>query len=105
MQDLPLQTRVTLKITNEQGFIARKDLADGRYITLTPQLFATLLTISQAGDECGWSEAYTYEDPEKAVESFEAWNGNGDPCDGWIRHIPSNRRRKGGDPNREHIAS
>lgn len=106
MQDLPLAVRVALKHTKEicgvSGLIARKDLPDGRYTALTPQIFATILTISQAGDELGYSEAYTYEDPEKAAAAFEAWEGNGEP-DGWVRHIPSNRRRPNGDASKEHI--
>ena len=29
------------------------------------------------------------------------WDGNGEP-EGWYRHVPSGRRRPGGDPAKEH---
>lgn len=103
MDELTLEAKVALKLQDENGFIARKDLPDGRYTTLTPQIFTTKLTISRAGDEYGWYEAYEYDDPGKAAASFEAWEGNGEP-DGWIRAVPSMRRRPDGDPSKEHVA-
>ncbi len=102
-EGVPLLHRTMFPLVDDHGFIARKDLEDGRYITLTPQLYGTLLTLSQAGNEYGYSEAYTYDNPEKAVASYEAWEGNGEP-NGWIRHIPSNRRRPNGDAAQEHVS-
>lgn len=58
MEDLPLIVRVIAKITDDEGFIAKRYLEDGRYVTLTPAIFTTRLTISRAGDEYGYYDAF-----------------------------------------------
>lgn len=49
--------------------------------------------------ESGWC----YESPLRALEAARAWDGKGDPLDGWHRHVQSGRRREGGDPAKEYV--
>lgn len=48
-------------------------------------------------------QTYAYVPANKAVEAARAWSGEGDPQDGWHRHMQSGRRREGGDPDRESV--
>lgn len=51
----------------------------------------------------GHDEEYFYPKLEVAMDALAQFEGAGDPLVGWIRHIPSNRRRKDGDPTKEEI--
>lgn len=51
----------------------------------------------------GWRDQWMYERFADAVVAFGQWDGTGEPT-GWVRHVPSYRRREGGDPNKETVA-
>lgn len=74
------------------------------------QLFAVRRTLTGcdivAGcDEFGCSEIWSYEFFTTAILAFVEWSGNaGTEPEGWIRHMPSGRRRPAGDPTKEHVA-
>lgn len=79
---------------------------DGRVVVVVPGIFNGLLCVSSAaawrrGDR---DDVFTYVDVAGAREALEAWDGSGEPG-GWTRHQPSNRRRPGGDPSCEFVAS
>lgn len=86
----------------DDGILARRLLPNGKEACVVPQLFNALLTIGKPGDG-GYEEAYTFQDTEIAMVHFRYWNMDDEPS-GWIRHIPSNRRRPNGDPKQEYIA-
>ncbi len=46
-------------------------------------------------DKGGWSQGWCYVSPTEALMALCAWDGVGEP-DGWIRHMPSMRRRMDG---------
>ena len=45
---------------------------------------------------------WCFSDHDAAWKSALGWNGEGDPLDGWVRHIESARRRKDGTPETEY---
>jgi len=48
-------------------------------------------------------EVYYYEHAEDAIAACFTWDGVGDAPGPWIRHLPSNRRRPGGDASKEEV--
>lgn len=50
-----------------------------------------------------YSDRWCFDDAETAKRCFSAWDGQGDPPDGWIKHWETNRCRPDGDPARETI--
>jgi hypothetical protein len=51
----------------------------------------------------GVIEDWMYPTFGQAEACFRAWNGFGDAPAGWVRHVPSYRRRVDGDPLREYV--
>lgn len=82
------------------GVSAQKTLADGRIVCLKEQFYNAVITIGK--DESGWEEEYTFPSRTKAQIEFDAFDGTKEPR-GWIRHVPTWRRRPGGDPRLEYI--
>lgn len=50
-------------------------------------------------------ENYCYHSAAPAHESFLSWDGEGDPPDGWYKHIESGRRRPDYTKESEHVFS
>lgn len=50
----------------------------------------------------GYEDRWCFHNYAAAKAALDAWNGEGEP-QGWHRHPPSGRRRKGGDPATEEI--
>lgn len=84
--------------------VGQRPLADGRIITLYPQMFTLLLTVSSPESlAIGiYDESYEYQDFDAGMTAFAVWDGTGEPKD-WYRHRPSHRRREGGDPAKEEV--
>jgi len=79
-------------------------LPDGHDVTVYPMTFGTArLCLGYEDDEVNVLDAYCYDDPALACVAAEQWSGEGDPLDGWTRHINSGRRRPGGDPTKETV--
>lgn len=88
-----------LAIANVRGFTVSED---GRlWRGLYPYLYT--LAIVRAPLLTFDIDRWCYDDPEIAIRCFEAWDGQGDPPDGWIKHVNTNRCRPDGDPNKETI--
>lgn len=95
----------------DDGFIlsyeTHRFLEDGRFIGLGLLLLGQahiVMTAPGADSSQGYAEAWQYETVGAAVAAFERWDPMSE-CEpeGWVRHIPSYRRRPGGDPAREHV--
>ena len=82
---------------------AYRRLSDGRWIGVKAQVFNAVLITGL--DAVGAAEEYSYPDLVQALVAYTLWNFPDEPePDGWIRHVPSNRRRPDGDVSREYIA-
>jgi hypothetical protein len=86
-----------------KGYEDTKLLPDGRAAGLSRLLFGGRICVGGPDDDAGYSEAYDYGDLEIARRAFDGWTGGTEPT-GWIRHIPSYRRRPTGDPGQEYVA-
>lgn len=85
---------------NGYSLVFPKD--ETKIVTLLENPFNTQIIV---GEEFSVNERYTYTTSAEAFMAFVRWTQQeceGEP-DGWIRHQPSNRRREGGDPNKETI--
>lgn len=60
------------------------------------------LIVGDGDDDACRSDVWDYETFPQAYAALVKWNGDGEP-DGWIRHMPSGRRRPEGDPSREYV--
>lgn len=83
--------------------VYERQLPDGRIITVLAMIFNYRIAIGE-----GWeySDGWCYpRDLGKAfvLAAAQAWDGEGDPPDGWIKHLGSGRRRTDGDPAREYV--
>jgi hypothetical protein len=54
-------------------------------------------------DSSAIDDAYYYSDPMLAIVAAALWEGDGDPVDGWFRHLRSGRRRPDGDATKEYV--
>jgi len=89
---------------DEFGCLARRMLPDGRELCVVPLLFGRArLTLGPPVQEGWWAQGWEFPDPTRAVAAMLAFDGRGDPADGWTRHLPSHRRRPDGDPSREEV--
>lgn len=81
----------------------RRTLDNGDEIAVLPMTSGKgRLVIGPAGS-IGYDDGYCYESRDRAIQAAKEWSGEGDPLDGWHRHIGSGRRREGGDPARESV--
>lgn len=80
-----------------------KEIAPGHYIGVTRMIFTMRVWV---GDATGIWRAYCYPwTPEGAIAAARHWDGEGDPPDGWIKEVGTERRRIDGDPAREYDAN
>lgn len=83
--------------------VYERQLPDGREISVTLLIFNYRICI---GDHSTYDDGWCY--PHTLGKAFvlaaaRAWDGEGDPPDGWIKHLGSGRRRTDGDPAREYV--
>jgi hypothetical protein len=86
------------------GALYYRALENGNEILVMPQLFGTRLCLNDPLVNSfvpSYLDGYCYADPLLAVIAAVLWSGEGDPLDGWHRHINSGRRRLNGDPELE----
>lgn len=81
-----------------------KELDDGWVVSVVHMMFSARVCLGRIEDliNC-YDDGWCYPDRELALVAAIAWDGKGDPMDGWIKHIRSNRCRVNGDPARESI--
>ena len=86
----------------EAGVYVRRHFGDGA-VDLVPLTFGRgALQRGRAGAD-DYIDVWTFPSIVAAYCALTAWDGEGDPCDGWIRHQPSNRRRPDGSPASEYV--
>ena len=79
-----------------------KQLPDGRDAVVVSQILGTARLIVGGRTASWYDDLWCYKSVDRAVSAMEAWDGTGEP-EGWIRHLPSGRRRPDGDPGREYV--
>lgn len=85
----------------QNGAVYWRTLPDGMAVFVVPMLGGKARL--GYGDEYFIEDGYCYESPARALEAALVWNGEGDPLDGWHRHLKSGRRRENGDPTKEKV--
>ena len=79
-------------------------LTDGHVVTLQPLLLGQArITMGPNREEI--EQEWMYATLEQAKENYLIWGAFGfkDEPQGWVRHKPSYRRRKDGDPEQEEV--
>lgn len=77
------------------GYLAGKPIVGGLWIVLIPMIFTYRLAICDR-DSVHDFYCYPKEQMGQAWDAFNAWDGDSDPIDGWVKHFASGRRP--GDP-------
>jgi hypothetical protein len=77
-------------------------LPDGMEVCVYRMLFSWRVCFGEQGTWGGIVNAYCYSDPARAIFAARLWTGEGDPADGWHKHVMSHRARRDGDPAREY---
>lgn len=88
----------------ELGALYVRDLPNGDEIVVHRMIYTTRICVGEQGG-FGYRRAWCYPNPAVAVLAAEAWDGEGDPPDGWVKEVGTERRRVGGDPEREFDAN
>lgn len=66
-----------------EGFLAMRQLQDGRVIGVMPMIFTTGLVVGITPETIGYR--YCYETSREALAAFRSWDGQGDPPGEWIK--------------------
>lgn len=72
-----------LEILAENGYTDIRQLPDGSWAGLMHYLFTTAIVVGL--DSTGYSHRYCFEVRHEAGESFDKWDGIGDPPGNWIK--------------------
>lgn len=65
------------------GYVAARQLPDGRWIALMSMLYTTGLFVNI--DPVGYSYRYCYEHAGEAFADFIIWDGSNDPPGPWVK--------------------
>lgn len=79
----------------QQGYLAGKPLEGGLWVCLADMMFTYRLMLCDPTPG-GVHEFYCYPKERglvSALTAFFAWDGEGDPQDGWVKAMPGERRR------------
>jgi hypothetical protein len=82
-----------------------KQLPDGRLMGVY-RMILDQGRLFLGGNTTGYDQAWDYPDFVRALAAAVFFDGNGDPADGWARHVRAGsptRRRPFGDPAREYL--
>jgi hypothetical protein len=80
------------------GYLATRQLPDGRWIGVQRLLFATGLFVDL--DDVGYAFRYCYETEAEAFAAMAAWDGTGEAPGDWIKR----KGRDGDVTNPERVA-
>lgn len=80
----------------------RRELPHGRELHLAPASANARLTVSPIGG-AGPEGSWCYPHHADGWRAALGWNGEGDPPDGWSRHLETGRRRHDGMPESEYV--
>lgn len=93
-----------LKLALENSYQMPVVVDEDHYAAIMSLAWNDTIILGRIGDEYGWDQQWWYEtgDALGALLDWVAEGFEGEPK-GWHRHIPSNRRREGGDPAKEEV--
>lgn len=80
----------------------RRELPHNRVVSLDPGPYGFLLLRVGPNDGINIEGNWWFSDHDAAWRSVLGWNGEGDPLDGWTRHLETGRRRKDATPESEY---
>jgi hypothetical protein len=80
-----------------------KPLPNGYEVIVYPIYGGARVCYGRLDEPACIDDAFYYENPTLAIVAAQLWDGDGDPIDGWFRHLKSDRRREHGDPHKERI--
>ena len=90
-------------IREDPNCLFHKLIDDGEVeITVMRMIFNTRICIGPTGAGY-YDDGWCYPDQQTAIEAAKAWDGEGDPPEGWIKQVSTGRRRKDGDPDQEYV--
>jgi hypothetical protein len=89
---------------DEEGVFGERDLKDGRIAHLVLNTFGgASIKVGPKGRQW-YDEFWDYEALNVAIHQLATWNPQAErEPEGWVRHVPSYRRRPDGDKAREHV--
>jgi len=99
--DYPAPIATVLK---REGVVAARQLSDGRWLLLVSRIANAGLLVDRDLDDGVFEEEYSFRFLAEALVALIVWTPDevSDPS-GWLRHIPSYRRRPGGNTAKEDI--
>lgn len=68
------------------GYLVGKEITDGIWICVAPMIFTWRLMLCTPDYVIGFA-CYEREKLARALEAFQAWDGNGLPLDGYTRTV------------------
>lgn len=92
-----------IQINPEEGVSLRADLGDGRSVDFLPMIFTWRLAVGPTGEHT-YNEFWCFKERWQAIAAFLLFAA--DPSvepEGWVKHVPSHRRRRNGDPATEWV--
>lgn len=96
------RTKIDLALYEATGFIAKRDLPDGRYLAIVPFIYTFAIVIGT--DVRFYDDRWCFHYLEDALRQFKTWDPMTTPePTGWHRHLSSGRRRPEGDAAREYV--
>lgn len=76
------------------GYIAGKHLEHGVWIVLMPMITTYRLAVCTESSVLDFfCYPYGTTTRDQAMAAFDAWDGQGEPADGWVKHHATGRRR------------
>lgn len=88
-----------------QDAVIRDFPEPGKEAAVVRLIFGGRITVGDMDDDDCWREGYDYETFGMALSAILEWCSNRFPEPVmWVRHIPSYRRRPGGDARKEYVA-
>jgi len=97
------QARI-MDVLRRERVVTARQLRDARWLLVTPRMYNAGLIVDRDLDDGMFEEEYSYAAIDEAIVALIVWNPDDetDPS-GWVRHIPSYRRRPGGDQTKEYV--
>lgn len=86
------------------GALFHRLLDDGREVVVYPMTFGKGRLVVGVPEFDSYDDGWCYPRASTAIRAAQTWDGQGDPMDGWVRHLGTGRRRPDGDPAREHVS-
>lgn len=80
-----------------------KFIEDGWVISVHRYTYSDRVCLGRIEHPYGYEDGWCYPDRALAMRAAFEWDGKGDPPDGWVKQLSTDRCRVDGDPARESI--